>query len=297
MPMTIPVITQINCPELKLFKKGKVRSVYDFGDKLLIVASDRISAFDFILPTGIPNKASVLTDLSKYWFSYTKDIVKNHFLTSNVDEFPEEAKQYRDILEGRSMLVKKTELIPIECVVRGYIVGSGWKEYLEKGTVCDIKLPKGLEQAAKLEAPLFTPAFKAEEGEHDENISFKRMKELVGEDLSEKLSKISLDLYNKVTEYTSKRGIILADTKFEFGLLDGEVILIDECFTPDSSRFWDASTYRTGISPDSFDKQIVRDHLENSDWNKQAPAPNLPQEIIDKASSRYIEVKDKLIEK
>ncbi|RAP33382.1 phosphoribosylaminoimidazolesuccinocarboxamide synthase [Candidatus Marinamargulisbacteria bacterium SCGC AAA071-K20] len=295
--MTIPVITQINCPELKLFKKGKVRSVYDFGDKLLIVASDRISAFDFILPTGIPNKASVLTDLSKYWFSYTKDIVKNHFLTSNVDEFPEEAKQYRDILEGRSMLVKKTELIPIECVVRGYIVGSGWKEYLEKGTVCDIKLPKGLEQAAKLEAPLFTPAFKAEEGEHDENISFKRMKELVGEDLSEKLSKISLDLYNKVTEYTSKRGIILADTKFEFGLLDGEVILIDECFTPDSSRFWDASTYRTGISPDSFDKQIVRDHLENSDWNKQAPAPNLPQEIIDKASSRYIEVKDKLIEK
>jgi phosphoribosylaminoimidazole-succinocarboxamide synthase len=295
MTKTIPVITEINCPNLKLFKKGKVRSVYDFGDKLLIVASDRISAFDFILPTGIPNKANVLTELSKYWFSYTKDLVKNHFITSNVDDYPEEAKEYRDILEGRSMLVTKTELIPIECVVRGYIVGSGWKEYLDRGTVCEIKLPEGLEQAAKLSEPLFTPAFKAEQGDHDENISVDRMKEIVGEALTEKLSKISIDLYNKVTAYTAKRGIILADTKFEFGLLNDEIILIDECFTPDSSRFWDASTYRTGISPESYDKQIVRDYLENSDWNKEAPVPELPKSIIEKASAKYIEVKDKLI--
>ena len=294
MNKTIPVITEINCPNLKLFKKGKVRSVFDFGDKLLIIASDRVSAFDFILPTGIPNKAYVLTELSKYWFSYTKETIKNHYITSDINQYPEEAKEYKDIVEGRSMLVKKTELIPIECVVRGYIVGSGWKEYLDRGTVCDIKLPEGLEQASKLSEPLFTPAFKAEEG-HDENISLAKMKEIVGEKLTEKLSKISLDLYKKVSDYTKERGIILADTKFEFGLLNNEIILIDECFTPDSSRFWDATTYRTGISPESFDKQIVRDHLENSDWNKKTPAPELPEHIVQKASERYIEVKDKLM--
>lgn len=296
MTQSIPVITEINCPNLKLFKKGKVRSVFEFGDQLLIVASDRVSAFDCILPTGVPGKGSILTELSEFWFNYTKDIVENHCVSTNLNDFPCETKEYESILSGRSMLVKKTELIPIECVVRGYIVGSGWKEYLAKGTVCDIALPKGLKQAEKLPEPLFTPAYKAEEG-HDENISFEKMKDIVGSDLSEKLSSISLKLYKKVSSYAEKRGIILADTKFEFGIKDGEVMLIDECFTPDSSRFWDSKTYQTGISPESFDKQIIRDFLENSTWDKNPPAPEIPEDVIAHASSRYLEVKERLMAK
>lgn len=296
MTQSIPVITEINCPNLKLFKKGKVRSVFEFGDQLLIVASDRVSAFDCILRTGVPGKGSILTELSEFWFNYTKDIVENHCVSTNLNDFPCETKEYESILSGRSMLVKKTELIPIECVVRGYIVGSGWKEYLAKGTVCDIALPKGLKQAEKLPEPLFTPAYKAEEG-HDENISFEKMKDIVGSDLSEKLSSISLKLYKKVSSYAEKRGIILADTKFEFGIKDGEVMLIDECFTPDSSRFWDSKTYQTGTSPESFDKQIIRDFLENSTWDKNPPAPEIPEDVIAHASSRYLEVKERLMAK
>ncbi|MFC1751849.1 phosphoribosylaminoimidazolesuccinocarboxamide synthase [Thermoproteota archaeon] len=289
-----PVVTDITIPGLKLFKKGKVRSLFDLGETLLIVASDRVSAFDYILPDGIPGKGAVLTTVSEFWFNYTKECVANHLISTNIGDFPTEVQAYADVLEGRSMLVKKTQLIEVECVVRGYLAGSGWKEYQRSGTVCGEALPKGLQLASKLPHNIFTPATKAAEG-HDENISFQQMCDLIGTELSEKIKMISFKLYEKGREYAESKGIILADTKFEFGLLSGELILIDELMTPDSSRFWGGQDYMPGISPPSFDKQIIRDYLENSGWNKQPPVPHLPKDIIAKASAKYKEVQDLLV--
>jgi phosphoribosylaminoimidazole-succinocarboxamide synthase len=289
MQNTKNIITEIKFDNLPIFKTGKVRSVFDFDEKLLLVASDRVSAFDFILPNGIPNKGAILTAVSEFWFKKTAHIVKNHLISTNVADFPQEAAQYADDLSGRTMLVKKTELVPIECVVRGYIIGSGWKDYQSTGKVCGISLPKGLQQADKLEAPIFTPAFKAEQGDHDENITYEKMEDLIGSSLAAKLKDISLKLYNFGRDYAESRGIILADTKFEFGLLNNEIILIDEVLTPDSSRYWPRSEYKPGVSPPSFDKQIVRDYLAET-WNKKPPIPTLPNSIIDKASQKYQEV-------
>lgn len=294
MPTQDQILTKISFPELPLFKEGKVRSVFDFGDQLLIVASDRVSAFDFILKEGIPNKGALLTKVSKFWFDKTKDWLPNHLISCDVADFPEETKPYHAFLKDRSMLVKKTELIEIECVVRGYIVGSGWKDYQRSSSVCGIQLPEGLQQAQKFDEPLFTPASKAQMGEHDENISFENMVDRIGSELAHKLKETSLKLYNYAFDYANEKGIILADTKFEFGMLNGEIILIDEVLTPDSSRFWAKEEYAVNCSPPSFDKQIVRDYLESCDWNKEAPVPDLPQEIIQKAASRYQEVAQRL---
>jgi len=294
MNQTQTIITDINIPELNLFKEGKVRSVFDLGDQLLIVASDRVSAFDFILPSGIPNKGSVLTRLSNFWFDLLENDVDHHLISTDFNEFPQELQPFREQLEGRSMLVKKTELIPIECVVRGYIVGSGWKDYQKTGQICGIDLPEGLQLADQLPEPIFTPAFKAEQGDHDENISFEKMKEIIGDSLAEQLKEISLNIYKKGHDHAKSKDIILADTKFEFGLLDNKIILIDEVLTPDSSRYWERSEYKPGISPPSFDKQIVRDHLENSDWDKQPPAPTLPTDVIESVSKKYLEVEKRI---
>lgn len=292
--ITKDTLLNLDFSTLPLFKEGKVRSVFDFNQHLLLVASDRVSAFDVILPNGIPNKAKVLTDVSAFWFEQTKHIVKNHFVSSDIADFPEITKPYHAQLQGRSMLVKKTELIEIECVVRGYLVGSGWKDYQKTSQVCGINLPTGLQQAAKMPEPIFTPATKAAVGEHDENISFKIMCDRLGNDLAEKLKSISLKLYKFASEYALKKGIILADTKFEFGLLDGEIILIDEVFTPDSSRYWATEDYQLGTSPPSYDKQIVRDYLETTNWNKLAPGPILPDDIISQTMSKYQEIYQKL---
>ena len=289
MQKTKNVITEIKFENLPIFKTGKVRSVFDFDDQLLLVASDRVSAFDFILPNGIPNKGAILTAISEFWFNKTNHIVKNHLISTDVATFPEVAKQYSEDLTGRTMLVKKTKLIPIECVVRGYIIGSGWKDYQASGKVCGITLPEGFQQADKLNQPIFTPAFKAEQGEHDENITYEKMEELIGSSLAAKLKEISLQLYNFGRDFAETKGIILADTKFEFGLLNDEIILIDEVLTPDSSRYWPKSEYKPGISPPSFDKQIVRDHLAAT-WDKNPPVPTLPSEVIEKASNKYHEV-------
>ena len=288
------VLTELDFSTLPVFKTGKVRSVFDFGDQLLLVASDRVSAFDFILPDGIPGKGALLTSLSEFWFAKTKHIIGNHLISTNVDDFPKETAPYKEALRGRSMLVKKTTLLPVECVVRGYIIGSGWKDYQATGQICGITLPEGLQQAQKLAEPIFTPAFKAEQGDHDENISFERMCELIGQDKAEYLRDISLKLYAYGRDFALEKGIILADTKFEFGVIDDEIILIDEVLTSDSSRYWDMNEYQQGSSPPSFDKQIVRDYLANSDWNKQPPVPNLPAEVIDKVAKRYNEVLEKL---
>lgn len=271
-------------------KRGKVRDVYDLGDELLIVVTDRISAYDVILPQGIPGKGRVLNQISKYWFDNTTDIVPNHLISTDFCDFPHIFHSYADVLEGRSMLVKKTKPLPIECVVRGYITGSGWKEYQESGFVCGIKLPEGLLESAKLSEPIFTPATKAEEGEHDLNISFEETIDLIGIDLSRKVRDISISLYSKARDMADRKGIIIADTKFEFGLEnDGTLILIDEALTPDSSRFWPKDEYEPGRSQKSFDKQFVRDYLSSIDWDKTPPAPELPEDIIQKTSEKYHE--------
>lgn len=283
-------LTEINLPTLKLFRKGKVRNVYDLGEHLLIVASDRISAFDVILPNGIPEKGKVLTRVSQFWFDKIGSDYDHHLISTNVDEFPAETQPYKEILRGRSMFVKKTDLIEVECVVRGYLIGTGWKEYQQSGTVCGIALPANLRMADKLPEPIFTPAYKAMDGGHDENISFEKMQSLIGTELSENLRKISLELYALGRDYAETRGIILADTKFEFGRIGDQLILIDEVLTPDSSRYWPKSEYQPGSSPPSFDKQIVRDYLESTTWNKQYPGPVLPEDIIKKASEKYLEL-------
>ena len=297
MIANIPLITSIDLPVLPLFKEGKVRSVFEVGqDQLLMVTSDRISAFDYILPNGIPQKGSVLTAITQFWCDKLQDIVPNHLISTNFDDFPEVVKPYRAMLEGRSMLVKRTELVEVECVVRGYLAGSGWKEYQQSGTVCGLELPKGLQLADPLPEPIFTPAYKAPQGQHDENISIERMEELIGKELTHSLKKLSLAIYKKGRDYAQTKGIILADTKFEFGILDGQIILIDEVMTPDSSRFWAQESYKPGISPPSFDKQIVRDYLENCGWDKNPPAPVLPEDITSKTSAKYLEMQKLLIQ-
>ena len=281
-----PVILQTDFTNIERHARGKVRDVYRIDGQLLIVATDRISAFDYILPTGIPDKGRVLTQLSLFWFDFLKDLTPNHLLTADVDQFPKPLLPFREQLEGRSMLVKRAEMIEVECVARGYISGSGWKEYRENGTVCGIPLPAGLRESDKLPEPIFTPATKAQTG-HDENISFERTCSLIGADLAATLRERTLAIYTRAARFAETRGIIIADTKFEFGFVGGELVLADEVLTPDSSRFWPAETYRPGGPQFSFDKQFVRDYLESIRWNKQPPAPPLPEEVAVKTGEKY----------
>lgn len=274
---------------LPLFKQGKVRDIYAVGDHLLMVASDRISCFDVVLPTKIPGKGKILTALSAYWFGEMEDIVPNHLLTTDVEQFPSVCHRYQERLEGRSMLVKNAAPAPVECIVRGYLFGSAWKEYRERGRVCGMTLPKGLMEASRLEEPLFTPSTKAPVGEHDENITFVEMIERVGKEKAEKMREISIAIYLRAREMAEARGIIIADTKLEFGLVKGEVILIDELLTPDSSRFWPVEGYQPGKTPDSFDKQYVRDYLLSLNWDMKPLAPLLPPEIVRKTQEKYAE--------
>lgn len=277
-------------------KRGKVRDIYDLGDKLLLVVTDRISAFDVILPNGIPNKGMVLNQISKFWFEKTSDLIPNHFLSSDINDYPEVFQKYSDVLKGRSMLVKKTNPLPVECIVRGYISGSGWKDYKNSQSVCGINLPDGLVESSKLDKPIFTPSTKAEEGEHDENITFEKTIELIGKELAEKVKNISISLYSKARDIADDKGIIIADTKFEFGIdnTNGELILIDEALTPDSSRFWPKDQYKPGGSQPSFDKQFVRDYLSSIDWDKNPPGPELPEEVVKKTSEKYLEALNRI---
>ncbi len=277
----------------KLFKRGKVRDIYEIDDNLLIVATDRISAFDFVLPDPIPNKGIYLTQLSIFWFEKMKKIVDNHLISGDVEDFPDELKDYRDVLDKRSMLVTKTEVIPVECIVRGYLSGSGWKEYREKGEICGVKLPKRLRESEKLDEPIFTPTTKAEKG-HDIPITFEQLKDMVGKETAEKLRDLSIEIYEKARDYAYQRGIIIADTKFEFGVKDGEIILVDELLTPDSSRFWPLDEYEPGKPQPSFDKQYVRDYLTSTGWDKNSPPPHLPEEVIRETEKRYREAFERL---
>lgn len=281
-------------PELKLAARGKVRDIYDLGESLLIVTTDRISAFDVIMNEGIPEKGYVLTQISTFWFRQMEDIIKNHIISTDVTDFPAECQKYADILEGRSMLVKKAKPLPAECIVRGYISGSGWKDYKSTGSICGIKLPEGLKEADRLPQPIFTPSTKAELGTHDENISFDKMIELCGKETAEKVRDVTLKIYQKARDIADSKGIIIADTKFEYGIYNGELIIIDECMTPDSSRFWPKESYKPGGPQPSFDKQYLRDYLETLDWNKTAPAPPLPYEVVKKTGEKYMEALVKL---
>jgi phosphoribosylaminoimidazole-succinocarboxamide synthase len=274
---------------LTLYNRGKVRDLYDLGDQLLMVASDRISAFDVILPTLIPGKGKILTALSVYWFGVMKDIVPNHLITINVDEFPASCQRHKAILAGRSMLVKKSHPAPVECVVRGYLAGSGWKDYQSTGHICGIALPHGLIEASRLDEPIFTPATKAPLGKHDLNITFEQTIQLIGQRAAEKLRDTSIAIYRRARDIAEKKGIIIADTKFEFGIEGGNVILIDELLTPDSSRFWPADRYQAGRTPDSFDKQFVRDYLMNLPWDVNSPPPPLPRAIVKRTQEKYNE--------
>lgn len=288
------IILTTNLPNLKLFKRGKVRDVYVVNDYYLIVSTDRLSAFDVIMAQGIPFKGKVLTKISEFWFDFTKHFVPNHLISTNVDEFPEECLAYKSILKGRSMLVKKADVVPIECIVRGYISGSGWNDYKKTGSISGIKLRSGLVDSEKLDEPIFTPSTKAEIGMHDENISFDQAEKIVGLDTIQSLKKLSLAIYLETSSYASSKGIIIADTKMEFGINNGELILVDEVLTPDSSRFWPADRYQKGRSQESYDKQIVRDYLLSINFNKQPPPPILPDEVIQKTSQKYLEVLQKL---
>jgi phosphoribosylaminoimidazole-succinocarboxamide synthase len=283
------VVLRTEMPDIGVPRRGKVRDIYDLREHLLLIATDRISAFDVVLPNGIPGKGRVLTQISLFWFRKMEEIVKNHIVATEVDDFPLELRKYRDMLEGRSMLVKKSKPMPVECIVRGYLSGSGWNEYRTKGTVCGIGLPRGLVESSRLEQPIFTPSTKAEEG-HDINISFEETGKIVGREAAEKLRNTSLRIYGKAREIAEKKGIIIADTKFEFGIYENELILIDEVLTPDSSRFWSAKDYQPGRSQDSFDKQIVRDYLLTLDWDKRPPGPLLPDRIVAKTVERYREI-------
>ena len=282
------IILETSLNGIERFSQGKVRDVYRLGNQLLIVATDRLSAFDVVLPTGIPDKGRVLTQMSIFWFDFLRDVTATHFLTADVDAYPAELRPFRAQLEGRSMLVRLAEMAPIECVARGYLAGSGWKEYRAGGTVCGIPLPKGLQESSKLPEPIFTPATKAQTG-HDENISFERMASIVGRDVARQLRDLTLAIYARAASYAESRGIIIADTKFEFGFIDGKLVLGDEVLTPDSSRFWPQDTYKSGRAQDSYDKQYVRDYLEAIHWNKQPPAPVLPPEVARKTSEKYRE--------
>ena len=282
------VVLETQLAGAELLVRGKVRDVYGLDGQLLIVATDRISAFDYILPTGIPDKGRVLTQLSVFWFDFLRDLTPTHFLTADADEFPSQFAAYREQLDGRSMLVKRAQMVEIECVARGYLAGSGWKEYQKQGTVCGIPLPPGLRESDKLPEPIFTPATKAQSG-HDENIPFERAVSLVGSGLANQLRDLTLKIYTTAADYALSKGIIIADTKFEFGLADGELILGDEVLTPDSSRFWPAETYQPGGPQNSYDKQYVRDYLESIRWNKQPPAPPLPPDVAARTADKYRE--------
>ena len=290
MMMKTSIIRETNLSGLDQPKRGKVRDIYDLGDSLLIIATDRISAFDVVLPNAIPEKGRVLTQISKYWFSRTSDIVRNHLLSTDVRDFPANCRQHAGILEGRSMLVRKAKSLPVECIVRGYLSGSGLKEYRSTGAVSGIKLPSGLTEASRLHEPIFTPSTKAEVGEHDVNIDFKTVQDIVGKDVAEKLRDYTLAIYRRACELAEPKGIIIADTKLEFGIYDGDVMLIDEVLTPDSSRFWPKDGYTVGVAQKSFDKQFVRDYLLSLNWDQKPPAPTLPDDVVLKTSKKYLEV-------
>jgi phosphoribosylaminoimidazole-succinocarboxamide synthase len=272
-----------------LLGRGKVRDLYAVGDNLLLVATDRISAFDHVLGTGIPGKGKILTQISLFWFDLLADIVPNHLISANVDEFPAELHPYRDQLEGRTMLVRRARMFPIECVARGYLAGSGWKEYKAESTVCGISLPAGLQDGSRLPRPIFTPATKSQDGSHDENISFERAQEIIGREDAIELRRLTMAIYARAAGHAESRGLILADTKFEFGRVGDHIILADEVLTPDSSRFWDAKLWNPGGAQASFDKQFVRDYLESIRWNKQAPAPSLPDDVAERTQAKYLE--------
>jgi phosphoribosylaminoimidazole-succinocarboxamide synthase len=287
-------VSETDFQDLNLIKRGKVRDIYDLGENLLMVATDRISAFDVVMPDPVPDKGIILTQISLYWFEVMKPIIENHVVSANVNDYPAVCRSYAETLRGRSMLVKKTEPLSIECVVRGYISGSGWKSYQETGSVCGIHLPEALQESDKLPEPIFTPSTKEELGAHDINIDFAEAEKRIGKDLAAKVSDLSLAIYKKGSEMAAEKEIIIADTKFEFGLLGDELILIDEVLTPDSSRFWPKNTYQPGGSQQSFDKQYVRDHLLSVKWNKQPPAPSLPEDIIRNTRKKYLEALTRL---
>lgn len=291
MPSTLD--TDLLCPNLNLYKKGKVREVYDFDDKLLIVATDQISAFDVVLPSLIKGKGIILNQISNFWFQFSENDIKNHIISTDVDTFPEACREYSDVIRDRSVLVWKTEMIEMESIVRGYLSGSGFKDYQKTGQICGIQLPEGLVESAKLESPIFTPSTKVDDG-HDMNIPEAELRDQIDGKLIDTIRDISLKLYSRAADYALERGIIIADTKFEFGLLNGEVILIDEILTPDSSRFWPTETYTLGQSQKSYDKQIIRDYLSTLDWDKTYPGPQLPDDIIQKTIDKYHEVYNKL---
>lgn len=278
-----------NLGSTPLIGRGKVRDLYAVDDALLLVATDRISAFDHVLGTGIPGKGKILTQISLFWFDLVRDIVPNHLITADVDQFPASLKPYADQLRDRSMLVKRAQMFPVECVARGYLAGSGWKEYQASRTVCGIALPEGLLDGSKLPEPVFTPATKSQDGEHDENISFERTAEILGAEDAAELKRLTLAIYGKATAHAEAQGLILADTKFEFGVIDGQITLADEVLTPDSSRFWEGAAWKPGGAQPSFDKQFVRDYLESIHWNKQAPAPSLPAEVAERTLGKYLE--------
>ena len=292
--MKANVILETNFKKLKFLKKGKVRDIYDVGEYYLIISTDRLSAFDVIMLQGIPNKGKVLNKISEFWFNLTKDIIPNHLITTNINDFPPECKEYKDELEGRSMLVKKAEVIPIESIIRGYISGSGWNDYKKTGSISGIKLPKGLRESEKLPEPIFTPSTKAEIGLHDENISLEEAVKIAGKETILKIKDIALRIYKTVSDFALQKGIIIADTKMEFGLYKNNLIIVDELLTPDSSRFWPVEGYKEGVAPQSYDKQFVRDYLLSIKFNKQPPPPVLPEEIINKTSEKYIEIYTRL---
>ncbi len=292
--MTAGPVFETNFPNLTLRGRGKVRDIYDLGEQLLIVATDRISAYDVVMPTPIPDKGRILTKISAFWFGALAEVVDNHLVTVNIDEFPEQCRPYAEELEGRSMLVTKAKPLPVECIVRGYLSGSGWKDYERQGSVCGITLPPGLLESSSLESPIFTPSTKAERGLHDENIDFATLGEKVGTSLAEKLRELSIALYEKGAAIAGQRGIIIADTKFEFGTVGDQLALIDEVLTPDSSRFWPADKYEPGRSQESFDKQYLRDYLDQSGWNHKPPAPQLPDEVVQNTRTRYLEALERL---
>lgn len=286
--MDAPVI-ETDFEDLQLLKRGKVRDIYDLGDRLLMVATDRISAFDVVMPNPIPDKGKILTQISLFWFTQMQSLVQNHVITAEVEQYPQICQPYLDVLRSRSMLIKKAQPLPIECVVRGYISGSGWKSYQETGSVCGIKLPGGLTESAKLDKPIFTPSTKEELGKHDVNIDFDEAARRIGQSTAEKVKELSLAIYARGAALAEQKGIIIADTKFEFGLCDGELVLIDEVLTPDSSRFWPRETYAPGGAQKSYDKQYLRDYLISIKWDKKPPAPNLPQDVIDNTRLKYMD--------
>ncbi|MCH8326750.1 MAG: phosphoribosylaminoimidazolesuccinocarboxamide synthase [Bacteroidetes bacterium] len=292
--MNEKIILQTNFPNLNLVKQGKVRDIYDVGEYFLIVSTDRLSAFDVIMDQGIPYKGKVLTKISEFWFDFNKDVIENHLISTNVEDFPSECLEYKNDLEGRTMLVKKAEVVPLECIVRGYISGSGWLDYQATGEISGIKLPEGLVESDKLSDPIFTPSTKAEIGEHDENISSKDAEKIVPKEIIEQLKEKSITLYKNASEFALTKGIIIADTKFEFGLVESKLILIDEALTPDSSRFWPKDEYKPGGTQQSYDKQFVRDYLLSINFNKQPPPPVLPDDIIYNTSKKYLDVLKKL---